>query len=62
VTFWAAPTMSAARLFFAVMTTAYMLLAIRWEEADLVAMYGDKYRRYREQAPMIVPSLPVSGR
>lgn len=60
VTFWAAPTMSAARLFFAVMTTVYMLMAIRWEEADLVAMHGDKYRRYREQKPMIVPSL--SGR
>ena len=57
LTFWAAPQMTAARLFFAVLTTAYILLAIRWEESDLVAMHGDQYQRYREQAPMIVPSL-----
>jgi protein-S-isoprenylcysteine O-methyltransferase Ste14 len=44
----------------AVGAAAYMLMAIRWKEADLVAMHGDKYRRYREQAPMIVPS--ISGR
>ncbi len=55
--FWAAPVMTAAHLFFALMTTAYILTAIRFEEADLVSMHGEKYRRYRRQVPMLVPSL-----
>jgi protein-S-isoprenylcysteine O-methyltransferase Ste14 len=57
LTFWSAPVMTVAHLFFAVMTTAYILIAIRFEEADLVEVHGDKYRRYRSQVPMIVPSL-----
>src|SRR5258706_15602085 len=56
LTFWAAPVMTVAHLFFAVMTTAYILIAIRFEEADLVAVHGEKYRLYREQVPMLVPS------
>jgi hypothetical protein len=37
------------------MTTAYMLAAIRWEEHDLVMVFGEKYKRYRESVPMLVP-------
>lgn len=55
LTFWAAPVMTVAHLFFAAMTTAYILIAIRFEEADLIAIHGDKYRQYRNQAPMIIP-------
>ena len=61
LTFWAAPVMTAAHLLFALMTTAYILIAIRWEEADLTAMHGEKYRRYRMQVPMIVPNLRVGA-
>jgi protein-S-isoprenylcysteine O-methyltransferase Ste14 len=57
LTFWGAPVMTVAHLFFAVMTTAYILVAIRFEEADLVTAHGEKYRHYREQVPMIVPAL-----
>jgi protein-S-isoprenylcysteine O-methyltransferase Ste14 len=53
--FWFTPTMSGAHLLFAIVTTAYMLAAIRWEEHDLIAVFGEKYARYRESVPMLVP-------
>lgn len=55
--FWATPTMTATHLMFAIVTTAYILVAIQFEERDLVDALGDDYRRYREQVPMLVPSL-----
>lgn len=53
--FWFTPTMSGAHLLFAIMTTAYILMAIRWEEKDLVMIHGEKYARYRESVPMLIP-------
>jgi methanethiol S-methyltransferase len=55
IAFWATPTMTAAHLFFAIMTTLYMLTAIRFEENDLIRHFGDRYRQYRESAPMLIP-------
>ncbi len=55
IAFWATPTMTVAHLFFAVMTTIYMLVAIQFEENDLVKVYGDKYREYRKSASMLLP-------
>jgi len=57
LTFWATPTMTAAHLVFAVATTAYILIAIRLEERDLVAVHGSAYDEYRKQVPMLVPAL-----
>jgi methanethiol S-methyltransferase len=55
--FWSAPTMTVAHLLFALTSTAYMLIAIRWEEQDLVSAFGDVYIEYRERTPMLVPRL-----
>ena len=55
--FWSAPVMTLTHLFFAVVTTAYILVAIRLEERDLIAEHPE-YAEYRKHVPMIVPGIP----
>lgn len=53
--FWATPTMTVAHLVFALATSAYILMAIPWEERDLLRAHGEVYQRYREQVPKLIP-------
>lgn len=57
--FWATPAMTIAHLVFAIVTTAYIFIAIQLEEKDLIDAYGNDYKRYREAVPMILPVRPI---
>jgi protein-S-isoprenylcysteine O-methyltransferase Ste14 len=55
IAFWSAPTMTVGHLLFAAVTTAYIVVGALLEERDLVDLFGDDYRRYRQQVSMLVP-------
>jgi protein-S-isoprenylcysteine O-methyltransferase Ste14 len=55
--FWATPTMTLGHLLFAAAMTGYILIAVRFEERDLVQHFGRQYEDYRRRVPGFVPVL-----
>ena len=57
VTFWATPQMSVGHLLFAIGMSGYILIAVPYEERDLVRYLGSDYQRYRDKVPRYIPRL-----
>jgi protein-S-isoprenylcysteine O-methyltransferase Ste14 len=57
IALWATPTMTLGHLLFATALTAYMAVAVRFEERDLVGHFGRRYEDYQRRVPMFVPRL-----
>jgi len=62
VFFWSFPDLTADRLLFNVLWTAWVFLGTVLEERDLVELFGQTYREYQRDVPMILPLRIGSSR
>ena len=52
------PDMTCSRLWFTLLSTVYVVVAIPWEERDMAARFGERYERYRTEVPWrLVPGV-----
>ena len=59
IMFWSATVMTAPRLLFAVVNTAYMVIAVKYsEEPKLEAELGEGYTKYLQSVPSFCPFFP----
>ncbi len=52
---WATPFLSLDHLVLAGAMTIYILIAMGYEEKDLVSSFGDRYRNYKTKVPALIP-------
>ncbi len=57
IALWAAPVMTLDRLALALLLTGYILIALIFEERDLVVVFGEEYRHYQQRVPRLLPRL-----
>jgi protein-S-isoprenylcysteine O-methyltransferase Ste14 len=57
IAFWSTPLMTVGHLLFAIEMSIFMLVAIQFEERDLIDVFGDVYRRYRKHTGMLLPGI-----
>lgn len=57
IAFWATPTMTLAHLLFALAMTIYILIAIPFEERNLVEHHGHDYADYRRRVGGLLPRM-----
>ncbi|KRC65564.1 hypothetical protein ASE12_12850 [Aeromicrobium sp. Root236] len=58
--FWATPHMGASHLLFALASTGYIVIGIRFEERDLRRTFGAAYTEYASHVPALIPALRPS--
>jgi len=57
IVLWAHETMTAGRLLFNILFSAYALLGTVFEEKDLIKNFGSSYLNYRKRVPAFLPSF-----
>ena len=55
VLLWSYPDLTADRLLLNVMWTTWIFIGAHLEERDLVSIFGESYRAYQRQVPMLLP-------
>ena len=58
---WSNPDMILDRLFFNLVFTVWVIIAIKYEERDLITAHGNSYRSYQSVVPMLIPLRKIPG-